>query len=178
MLSWSGLEVLTDSRRSLICVSQTRVGLIALCPRELAPLDPQSGTRRVQRGCALLGPLVVVAHRADQFSMPAVNYRPASVLHLLGDEPLAAKRRSTTTADSLLGHCRCSIPLPSLQPGSFGGHPLEPERIGVRLGAFDGDPGVRPSLHQFVVYAAPWEPIPNDGFPRYPESSPAGAQSQ
>jgi hypothetical protein len=42
--------------------------------------------------------------------------------------------------------------------------------IGVRLGAFDSDPGIRPSAHQFVAYAAPWEPIPDDGLPRFSES--------
>ena len=44
---------------------------------------------------------------------------------------------------------------------------------GVRLGAIDGDPGVRPQWHQFVAYAAEWEPIPDDGLPCYPESRPA-----
>jgi hypothetical protein len=44
----------------------------------------------------------------------------------------------------------------------------------VRLGAFDRDPGVRPSFRQFVAYAAPWEPIPDDGLPRYPEERPRG----
>src|SRR3954463_14058069 len=29
-------------------------------------------------------------------------------------------------------------------------------------GAFDEDPGGRPSVRQFVAYAAPWEPIPDD----------------
>jgi hypothetical protein len=47
--------------------------------------------------------------------------------------------------------------------------PDDPEIISVRLGAFDGDPGIRPSLHQFVAYAASWEPIPDDGLPRYDE---------
>jgi hypothetical protein len=42
----------------------------------------------------------------------------------------------------------------------------------VRLGAFDADPGVRPSARQFVAYAAPWEPIPDDGLPRYDERLP------
>ena len=37
-------------------------------------------------------------------------------------------------------------------------------------GAFDGDPGIRPSVRQFVAYAAPWEAIPDDGLPRHPES--------
>jgi hypothetical protein len=42
----------------------------------------------------------------------------------------------------------------------------------VRLGAIDGDPGLRPSAHQFVAYAAPWEPIPDDGLPRFAERIP------
>jgi hypothetical protein len=42
----------------------------------------------------------------------------------------------------------------------------------VRLGAFDADPGVRPGIRQFVAYAAPWEPIPDDGLPRFPERAP------
>ncbi len=48
----------------------------------------------------------------------------------------------------------------------------DPERIAVRMGVFDEDPGVRPSARQFVAYAAPWEPIPDDGLPRYPERRP------
>lgn len=43
----------------------------------------------------------------------------------------------------------------------------------VRLGAIDGDPGVRPQARQFVAYAAPWEPIPDDGLPRFPERLPS-----
>jgi hypothetical protein len=43
----------------------------------------------------------------------------------------------------------------------------------VRLGAIDGDPGIRPQAHQFVAYAAPWEPIPDDGLPRFDERIPA-----
>jgi hypothetical protein len=39
----------------------------------------------------------------------------------------------------------------------------------VRMGAFDGDPGVRPSVRQYTAYAAPWEPIPDDGLPRFSE---------
>ena len=50
--------------------------------------------------------------------------------------------------------------------------PTDPDVIGVRLGTFDSDPGIRPEYHQFVDYAAPWEPIPDDGLPRYPEGRP------
>ena len=54
-------------------------------------------------------------------------------------------------------------------------HPEDPERMSVRLGTIDGDPGIRPSYHQFVAYAAPWEPLPDDGLPRYEENRPPDA---
>ena len=46
----------------------------------------------------------------------------------------------------------------------------DPTFVGVRLGAFDADPGIRPTARQYVAYAAPWEPIPDDGLPRFPEA--------
>ena len=55
----------------------------------------------------------------------------------------------------------------------FTSHPENPELTAVRMGALDGDPGIRPSAHQFVAYAAAWEPIPDDGLPRFPERLPA-----
>ena len=48
----------------------------------------------------------------------------------------------------------------------------DPAIISMRLGAFDRDPGIRPAAHTFVAYAAPWEPLPDDGLPRYPEGRP------
>ena len=42
----------------------------------------------------------------------------------------------------------------------------------VRMGALDRDPGLTPAHRQFVVYAATWEPIPDDGVPRYAEAAP------
>jgi hypothetical protein len=50
--------------------------------------------------------------------------------------------------------------------------PDDPDVISVRLGAFDADPGIRPSYHAYVAYAAEWEPIPDDGLPRFPEGRP------
>ncbi|HWG56089.1 MAG TPA: GFA family protein [Gaiellaceae bacterium] len=52
------------------------------------------------------------------------------------------------------------------------------DHTGVRLGAIDGDPGVRPQSHQYVAYAAPWEPLPDDGLPRYPEARPGYADGR
>lgn len=45
----------------------------------------------------------------------------------------------------------------------------DPKIAFIRLGAIDGDPGIRPGARQFVAYAAPWEPIPDDGLPRFDE---------
>jgi hypothetical protein len=54
----------------------------------------------------------------------------------------------------------------------FSRSPDDPEVMSVRLGAFDTDPGIRPQYRQFAAYAVPWEPIPDDGLPRYPEARP------
>jgi hypothetical protein len=51
-------------------------------------------------------------------------------------------------------------------------NPSDPDVVVVRMGAFDSDPGIRPSYRQFVAYAAPWEPIPDDGLERFPERRP------
>jgi hypothetical protein len=51
-------------------------------------------------------------------------------------------------------------------------NPESGEPASVRLGTFDEDPGIRPSYRQFAAYAAPWEPLPDDGLPRYPERIP------
>lgn len=68
---------------------------------------------------------------------------------------------------------------PDGQPKSFcascGGHLFsgDPEgvgMVGVRLGAVDGDPGIRPSWRQWVSSAPEWETIPDDGLPRFPGS--------
>ena len=49
------------------------------------------------------------------------------------------------------------------------------DKLNVRLGAFDRDPGIRPSYRQFVDYAVSWEPIPDDGLPRFPERRPTAS---
>jgi hypothetical protein len=53
----------------------------------------------------------------------------------------------------------------------FSRNPDDHAQMSVRMGAFDTDPGVPFTWRQFVRYAASWEPIPDDGIERYPESS-------
>ncbi len=45
----------------------------------------------------------------------------------------------------------------------------DPSLIAIRMGALDGEPGVRPAAHQFTNYTAVWDPIADDGLPRFPE---------
>jgi hypothetical protein len=54
----------------------------------------------------------------------------------------------------------------------FSRNPADHNQLGVRMGAFDGDPGIRPSARQFVAYAAAWEAIPDDGLERFDEGRP------
>ena len=60
----------------------------------------------------------------------------------------------------------------------YGHHPERTELVILRLGSFDEDPGVKIHFRQFTASAAPWEPIPDDGLPRYegraPMTSPNG----
>ena len=49
---------------------------------------------------------------------------------------------------------------------------VDPDVLSVPMGTIDGDPGVRPSYHQFVAYAVAWQPLPDDGLPRYDERAP------
>jgi hypothetical protein len=42
----------------------------------------------------------------------------------------------------------------------------------VRFGTVDDPPALPVLGHQFVAYAAPWHPLPDDGAPRYDERMP------
>jgi hypothetical protein len=50
--------------------------------------------------------------------------------------------------------------------------PVDPEVLSVRLGTFDGDPGIRPAHRQWLDSAAPWEAVPDDGLERFPQGRP------
>jgi hypothetical protein len=54
----------------------------------------------------------------------------------------------------------------------FSRNPADHGQMSVRMGAFDGDPGVRPTRRTFVAYAAVWEPIPDDGLEHLEEGLP------
>ena len=88
---------------------------------------------------------------------------PGSLRVLSGDELIRAYEPPDGFAKHFCSACGSAL---------WSRCPEDPEIVSVRLGTFDGDPGIRPSARTFVAYAAPWEPIPDDGLPRYPESRP------
>jgi hypothetical protein len=89
---------------------------------------------------------------------------PGSLKFLAGEELISAYRPPDGFAKVFCSACGGALWSQSQE---------DPEIISVRLGTFDCDPGIRPSYRQFVAYAAPWEPLPNDGLPRHAERPPA-----
>jgi hypothetical protein len=51
----------------------------------------------------------------------------------------------------------------------FGGTWPEGPQVSIRMGAFDGDPGIRPQFHTYVASRAPWDEI-TDALPQYQEA--------
>jgi hypothetical protein len=49
----------------------------------------------------------------------------------------------------------------------FGGDWPGGDEVSIRMGAFDGDPGIRPQYHTYVADRAPWDEI-HDDLPQYP----------
>jgi hypothetical protein len=89
---------------------------------------------------------------------------PGSLRVTAGEELIRAYRPDDGFAKEFCSACGSAL---------WSRSPDDPDVVAVRLGAFDGDPEIRPSYRQFVAYAAAWEPIPDDGLPRHPERRPA-----
>jgi hypothetical protein len=101
--------------------------------------------------------------RSGTAASSSARPQPGSFRIVSGEERLRAWRPQDGWEKWFCAECGSAL---------FSRDPSDPDRTGIRLGAFDGDPGVRPSLRQFVAHAAGWEAIPNDGLPRYPERAP------
>jgi hypothetical protein len=89
-----------------------------------------------------------------------VRVKPGSVRITAGEDLIKEWQPDDGFAKAFCGECGSAL---------FTRPPGGPHPTGVRLGTFDSDPGVRPQWHQFVAYAVPWEPIPDDGLPRHSE---------
>jgi hypothetical protein len=96
---------------------------------------------------------------------PSLNaaIAPASFRLLQGEDHLTAWRPEGGFAKWFCRECGSHL---------WSSPPDDDAPAGIRFGAFDGDPGVRPGHHQFVADAAVWEELPDDGLPRYEGRSP------
>jgi hypothetical protein len=102
--------------------------------------------------------------RTGSAASVSANIAPGSLRILAGDELVAEYRPPEGFLKVFCSACGGAL---------WSRHPDDPGRISVRMGTFDSDPGVRPSYRQYVAYAAPWEPIPDDGLPLFAERRPS-----
>jgi hypothetical protein len=85
---------------------------------------------------------------------------PGSFRIVTGEDHIRSWRPETGFEKAFCDDCGSAL---------FSRAPDDHDRVAVRLGTLDGDPGVPLSYRQFVAYAAAWEPLPDDGLPRFPE---------
>jgi hypothetical protein len=104
--------------------------------------------------------------RTGSSASPNARIAPGSLRVLSGEEHV----RCYQPPDGM-AKCFCSTCGSHLWSRS----PEDPDVFSIRMGALDEDPGIRPSLRQFVAYAASWDPIPDDGLPRFDERRPPSA---
>lgn len=105
-------------------------------------------------------------HRTGGAASVSARTDPAAVRVVAGADRLRAWAPEGGLENVFCGDCGAALLV--RVPGTE-------DLVAVRLGAVDGDPGVRPQARQFVAYAAAWEPIPDDGLPRYDERLPPAA---
>lgn len=100
--------------------------------------------------------------RTGTAAAASANPAPGSFRIVKGESEIRGWRPEGGFEKCFCGQCGSAV---------FSRDPQSHDPVVIRLGAFDSDPGVRPSVRQFVAYAASWEPIPDDGLPRFAESS-------
>jgi hypothetical protein len=86
------------------------------------------------------------------------SVEPGSFRVLEGEDRLRAWRPEGGWEKWFCGDCGSAM---------FSRSPDDPQKLGLRLGTLDTDPGIRPGYHQFLESAAPWEDVPDDGLERF-----------
>jgi hypothetical protein len=102
--------------------------------------------------------------RSGTAAAPSARVAPGSFRIVAGEDLV----RSWSPPDGGFAKAFCSVCGGAL----YSNKPGDPTILSVRMGTFDGDPGIRPSYRQRVETAAVWELLPDDGLPRYDGPSP------
>ena len=95
--------------------------------------------------------------RSGAAASPSAHPAPGSFHIVQGEDPLKCWKPQDGGEKWFCGDCGSSICARNLS---------HPDSIGIRMGTFHTDPGIRPSVRAFVADAAAWEPIPDDVLPR------------
>jgi hypothetical protein len=135
-------------------------------------LESEPGRRALRGGCLCGGvrfqinaPLLSAGYchcgrcqrRTGAAASAQARIAPGALQLLCGQELLGSYEPGEGWAKIFCRECGSAL---------FSRPPGEAEIIAVRLGTFDGDPGIRPEYRQRVESAACWEPLPDDGLPR------------
>jgi hypothetical protein len=97
--------------------------------------------------------------RTGAAAAPSAGCRPGTFRIVSGESSVRRWNAGDGNDKAFCGVCGSAL---------FSQNPQNPEIILVRMGSFDGDPGVRPGGRVHVDSAAAWEPIPDDGLTRFP----------
>ena len=97
--------------------------------------------------------------RTGTAASPSAAVKPGTFLIVSGEDHIRRWNAGDGTDKAFCATCGSAL---------FSQDPANPEIINVRMGSFDGDPGVRPTGRVHVASAAVWEPIPDDGLIRLP----------
>ena len=121
------------------------------------------GAVRFEIGTRLLGAVYChctrCQHRTGTAAAPSAGVRPGTFQVVAGEDHIRRWNAGNGNDKAFCGACGSAL---------FSQNPDNPDVMFVRMGAFDGDPGVRPGGRVHVASAAVWEPIPEDGIVRFP----------
>jgi hypothetical protein len=93
------------------------------------------------------------------FSASALT-EPGSVTVTQGEDQLRTYAPETGFHKQFCAHCGSQLFAVDRDDGDV---------RAVRFGTLDDPPALPVLCHQFVAYAAPWHPLPDDGAPRFDE---------
>ncbi len=102
-------------------------------------------------------------HRSGTAAAPSARVAPGALRIVAGEELVRCYQPPDGFRKCFCANCGSAL---------WSKDPHEESDVAVRLGTFDGDPGIRPSARQWVSVAAVWEPLPDDGLPTFPEGRP------
>jgi hypothetical protein len=102
--------------------------------------------------------------RTGTASSAGAAVEPGAWRLVQGEELLKAYEPEAGFKKVFCSHCGSAL---------YSENPEDSERKHVRLGTLDEPPTeIEFAFRQFVDYAVPWEPLPDDGVPRYRERRP------